>query len=323
MKKILPVYLLFTACALSAQTTCEMRVDAHQGASTMQRVDYCLNAPVEPGPMDNAEVIYYGVVDTQGKEQAQDDKATAKDGYYSSEQVKVSRGYMGTRKFPAFTNDTLSESERAYQRRHLQEAKDEIAAKNAAKIAAARQAEQQKAAALVAKAQPAQEVPVQVVKEVKEEKVVVASAETKKGLLKRQKKPARRDNVVVIPEAIPVTSEHMEMATEEAVYQLDQPAYASQEVSYPMTDAVPAANNEPSQIPSAYNEPTQIPSAYSEPQTPSEPVKIPSAYSEPVKIPSAYSEPQPQPNNTPDYNPYYESGVAVSAPVTYDQISQK
>ena len=294
MKKILSVYLLFTACALSAQTTCEMRVDAHQGASTMQRVDYCLNAPVELDPMDNAEVIYYGVVSTQDKQQAQDAKATAKDGYYQSEQVKVSRGYMGTRKFPAFTNDTLSESEREMQRRHLQEAKDEIAAKNAAKIAAAQQAEQQKAAALVAKAQPAQEVPVQVVKEVKEEKVVVASAETKQGLLKRQKKPARKDNVVVVPEAIPVTAEHMEMATEEAVYQLDQPSYAAQDVAYPMTDQNPEPYNPPEAYQPDYNQPA----------------------------PADNVQPEPV-NNTPEYNPYYESGVAVSAPVTYDQISQK
>ena len=279
MKKILLVLFLFSACALSAQTTCEMRVDAHQKASTMQRVDYCLNAPVVLDPMDNAEVIYYGVI-TQDQQNGKEEKDTAKDGYYDDTKLEVSRGYLGTRQFPAFTNDTLSESEREYQRRHLQAAKEEIARQQAEKVAAAKAEENQKLAAAQKsqapqQAQLAATAPVQIVKA---DNGAAAVKETKKGVLSRQKKPARKDNVVVIPEAIAVTSEHMQVVTEDAVYDISQPSYTEQAPVYPsVNEAAPVA------------QPAQE---------------------------------QYQPENMPEHNPYYESGVAVNAPVTYDQISQ-
>lgn len=274
MKKILSVYLLFTACALSAQTTCEKRVDAHQRASTMQRVDYCLNTPEEADEATPAEVIYYAEI-TQEDKTAQEEKPTAKDGYYDESKTKVSRGYLGTRQFPAFTNDTLSESERAYQRRHLQEAQAQAAQKQAERIALAKGQN-------VAPQAAATQTPV--VTEVAEVKKEVVTTETRKGVLRRQKKPTRKDNVVVIPEAIPVTAEHMQMVTEDAVYDIDQPSY-EQPAAYPMPEQQPAAQAVAEQ-PVADNVSSTAPAA-------------------------------------PEYNPYYESGVAVSAPVTYDQISQK
>lgn len=313
MKKILLVSFLFSTCALYAQTTCEMRVDAHQSATTVQRVDYCLNAPVVLDPMDNAEVIYYGVVTTPSEQDGKDEKGTAKDGYYDNTKLEVSRGYLGTRQFPAFTNDTLSESEREYQRKHLQEAKEAIAREQAEKIAASQRAEQQKAAALVQKTQAAEAQPaaaVQVVTDLQKTETVIASAmaETKTGIMRRQKKPSRKDNAVFIPEAIPVTSEHMQMVTEEAVYDLSQPSYstaqepvAEQEPAYPGAEAT---NN--SADTAAFD--AMFNTAMGNPQ--------PAAV-----IPEQPAE-QPA-GNTTGYNPYYESGVAVSAPVTYDQISQQ
>ena len=45
MKKILFVLVLGFSAAAAQASTCETRVDSHQGATTVQRVKYCLNEP--------------------------------------------------------------------------------------------------------------------------------------------------------------------------------------------------------------------------------------------------------------------------------------
>jgi len=219
-------------------------------------VAHCLNAPQELEETDQAEVIYYGVVTPENQYDEDDEKGTAKDGHYNPDKIKVARGYLGTRKFPAFTNDTLSESEREYQRQHLQRAKEELARQRAAQLAAAQQPQQPAAQPVQTAPQP---LPApSVVQETKAEAVLVASVkETKEGVARRQKKPARIDNVVKIAEPVAVTPE--------------------EPVAYPM------------------------------PET--------------VQEEQAVVAEEPLPENN-EYNPYYESGVAVNAPVTYDQISQ-
>ena len=313
MKKILPVFFLLSASALYAQTTtCEMRVDAHQSASTTQRVDYCLNAPQVLDPMDNAEVIYYGVVTQQQAADPKEEKNTAKDGYYDGTKKEVARGYMGTRKFPAFTNDNLSESEREYQRKHLQQAKEEIARKRAAEIAAAQQAEQQKAAALVAKAQPAPQ-EVQVVTAVQEEVVAEAAVkETKKGVLSRQKKPARFDK----QQAEPEVAADVQPVAQDTAYPTS-PDYQTQEPAYPTSPDY--QTQEPSYPTSPAYEP-QEQAAYPDGNDYNDNDNVPGETYYPAQMTPA-AQPAAQTGTT-EYNPYYESGVAVTAPVTYDQISQ-
>ena len=45
MKKILFVLVLGFSATAAQASTCETRVDSHQGATTVQRVKYCLNEP--------------------------------------------------------------------------------------------------------------------------------------------------------------------------------------------------------------------------------------------------------------------------------------
>ena len=273
MKKILLVLFLFSACTLSARTTCEDRVDAHQRASTVQRVDYCLNEPEEEAPV-SAEVIYYGVV-TPDSENAQEEKATAKDGYYKDSKMKVSRGYLGTRQFPAFTNNRLSESERERQRKQLQQAQEELAKQQAAELAAANAAQAAK-----------QTAPSAVQDQPKETTAVTATTETKAGLARRQKKPARFDHIVTIPEAEPVET----VASAEPYQPADGIAQQPQEGEQAAVQGI--ASQEEVQAVGAENAEDEV------------------LIEKEAVAPSS------------EYNPYYESGVAVNAPVTYDQISK-
>ena len=257
MKKLFLISLLFSVCALGVQaTTCEVRVDAHQKASTMQRVDYCLNAPDETDDSLVAEVIYYGVVNPQEDAEAEA-KATAKNGYYDDSKMKVSRGYFGTRNFPAFTNDTLSENERARQREQLAKAKQQILEQQAQRNNVGTPVSVPAPSVLAQEAQPEEVQPVK----------AVVSVETRQGVLQRQKKPARFDKALFFAEPEPVAA-----------------VQPQSEVVVPEEQPVDQPVAEPEQFTGTTMQETQSPSA--------------------------------------EYNPYYESGVAVSAPVTYDQISQ-
>ena len=264
MKKILFVLVLGFSAAAAQASTCETRVDAHQGATTLQRVDYCLNEP-KPEEVVPAQVIYYGVVSTEEEAEGKQAKDTAKDGYYDGSKIAVSRGYLGTQNFPAFTNDKLSESERAYQRKHMEQARAEANEKIQQAVA-----EQKAAPARAAGLLPAQEEqPVQVVTAVTEETQLAAASETKAGVSRRQKKPARtwKQGTEILLDSDLVT---------------EQPVYIPQ----------------PEPVPASYESPVAGP--------------------EPTPVQPAPAAAQP----APEYNPYYESGVAISAPVTYDQISK-
>ena len=169
MKKTFASFFVLFSAALPAfcASTCETRVDAHQDATTRQRVQYCLTpeqaAPVAPGP----EVVYYGVSSAKPADASTEAEKQRKQVYFDKDGVAVSQNYVDTSKFPAFTNDTLSEQEK-------------IALEEAQKKQALLQAEQQ--------AKAAQEKPARTMSA--EQKVTLAN-ETKAGLLARQTKAKR------------------------------------------------------------------------------------------------------------------------------------
>ena len=113
MKKPFAVFVLFFSAALPAfcASTCETRVDMHQDATTLERAAYCLTPEAEPPAPAGPELVYYGVSGNAPQDPSAQD-ARYKQKYFDKDGVAVAQDYVGTRNFPAFTNDTLSEQER-------------------------------------------------------------------------------------------------------------------------------------------------------------------------------------------------------------------
>lgn len=140
MKKSSILFLLFFAAALPAfsASTCETRVDKHQDATTLERVSYCLTPEVEPpAAVSGAELVYYGVSGKAPQEETERD-ARYRQKYFDKDGVAVSQGYVDTRKFPAFTNDTLSEQERLALEKAEKEAWEKAQAEEEKKAATLR-----------------------------------------------------------------------------------------------------------------------------------------------------------------------------------------
>lgn len=185
-KTVLLLLCSFVWLPLTAQSTCETRVDSHQKATTRERVDYCLNEPVAPAEANGSELIYYGV--TSGKiEEKEVTPSKNKNPYFEPKKVSVSGSYVGTDHFPAFKNDTLSEQELAALRAQQEQA-------YAAGYAAGQKAAQQQTQT------PAPKTTKPAVISKAAEKV---STETKKGLAMRQTKPKRELRGTVKEEPVP------------------------------------------------------------------------------------------------------------------------
>lgn len=126
MKKTLILVSLLAAAVTSHASTCETRVDKHQKATTLQRVDYCLTpeqaAPAAPGP----EVIVSSVTTKEPAPAAQKSAPLTQE-YYPQDQVEVTHGYVGTTHFPQFKNDISSEREL----KEMQQAANDAAKKEA------------------------------------------------------------------------------------------------------------------------------------------------------------------------------------------------
>ncbi len=115
MKKSFAFFIVFTAAALPAfcASTCETRVDKHQDATTLERAAYCLTPELEPvEAAQSPELVYYGVSVNEPQDGDSAQNARRRQMYFDKNGVAVSQDYVGTRQFPAFTNDTLSEQER-------------------------------------------------------------------------------------------------------------------------------------------------------------------------------------------------------------------
>ena len=138
-KTFASLFVLFVA-ALPAvcASTCETRVDRHQDATTRQRVAHCLTPEAEPPAPAGPELVYYGVSSSKPQEEKAETAKRRKQMYFDKNGVAVSNDFVDTRRFPVFTNDTLSEQQRmaleaAEKKQILQDSKaqeqDALAAK--------------------------------------------------------------------------------------------------------------------------------------------------------------------------------------------------
>lgn len=94
-----------------AQSTCETRVDAHQQATTRQRVAYCLTQDAVATDASYSGLVFSGVSSHQ-PQAAQDtnERPTAKSGYYNSDKVTISRNYVATTQFPQATQANIGQA---------------------------------------------------------------------------------------------------------------------------------------------------------------------------------------------------------------------
>ena len=139
MKIPFAVFVLFFSAALPAfsASTCETRVDKHQDATTLERAAYCLTPEAEPPAPAGPELVYYGV-SANAPQDASAQDARYKQKYFDKDGVAVAQDYVGTRKFPAFTNDMLSEQERLALEKAEKEAWEKAQAEAEKKAATAK-----------------------------------------------------------------------------------------------------------------------------------------------------------------------------------------
>ncbi len=103
MKKLICLgTFCLTSISLMAQTTCETRVDAHQEATTTQRVAYCLtpdSAVVTPASrgLVFSSVSTPAVAPTPAQSL---EKPTAKAGYFKPQHYTITREYVDSAQFP-------------------------------------------------------------------------------------------------------------------------------------------------------------------------------------------------------------------------------
>lgn len=97
-----------------AQSTCETRVDAHQQASTVQRVHYCLMNDQGGALVHNPAMVFSGV--SSPKEQptvqpTKQDDSGARPGTFKPKQIGVSKVFVETRQFPKLDDGRVSQQE--------------------------------------------------------------------------------------------------------------------------------------------------------------------------------------------------------------------
>ena len=209
---------LFTSCmcllsvwAVGAQSTCETRVDAHPHASTRQRVNYCLNQPA-PAQANNPGLVFSGVTPRHPQGNPALQEPSAREGNFDQDKIFIQRTLVGTNRFPAFKNNTLSEQEIWGKRRAVYQGQQ-----------AGREAAEQ------AECKP------------QEEPIVKNDVqETQTGLKVRMKKPSRR--FMETPEVVQAetVSYRAETATQEVAPVADEYTYDAAAVQ-PYAPASPDA----------------------------------------------------------------------------------
>lgn len=105
MKKIIFfISLCLLPLGVCAQSTCETRVDAHQRASTKQRVRYCLTPQVQENTATDTGLVFSGV-STRRVAQTQPSRVrpTARNTHFDSSKVAVSTNFVDTGRFPQLT----------------------------------------------------------------------------------------------------------------------------------------------------------------------------------------------------------------------------
>ena len=71
-----------------------------------------MSEPVVEASAQGPELVYSGTYSKEPEEQTPV-KSTVRDGYFKEDKVSIRHQYVGSANFPAFTNDLLSEQERA------------------------------------------------------------------------------------------------------------------------------------------------------------------------------------------------------------------
>lgn len=142
MKQLFILMSVLLAAPLLRASTCETRVDSHQKATTLERVDYCLTpeqaAPQAPGPT----IIYENVTAKEPERQTAQKPVPLKQKYYPQDEVEITRGYVGTERFPQLKNDIPSERELLEQQQaQEQETKKETSAQKPERVMAANTAD--------------------------------------------------------------------------------------------------------------------------------------------------------------------------------------
>ena len=112
MKKTFISFLaLMGAAGAWAQSTCETRVDAHQKATTNQRVNYCLNPDYGAQGPQGPQLIL-STTDSYTVPQpapARQVRPTAEKGVFEEADVEVTHSFVQTRQFPKWTDGRESE----------------------------------------------------------------------------------------------------------------------------------------------------------------------------------------------------------------------
>lgn len=110
-----------------AQSTCETRVDAHQQASTVQRVHYCLNGGQEESSVTNPAMVFSGVSSPKQQPTVQPTKqgnTVARSGVFKTKRIRVSQEFVPTRKFPQLDDGRVSQQEIYAKQKALLEGKE-------------------------------------------------------------------------------------------------------------------------------------------------------------------------------------------------------
>ena len=97
-----------------AQSTCETRVDAHQQASTVQRVHYCLMDEQEGASVHNPAMVFSGVSSPKEQPTVQPIKqkeTLARPGVFQPKRTHVSKEFVPTRQFPTLDDGRVSQQE--------------------------------------------------------------------------------------------------------------------------------------------------------------------------------------------------------------------
>lgn len=183
MKNILTLLLLTAACAAHAVSTCETRVDSHQKATTRQRVVYCLTEEAAPAASAGPELVYSGTYSKEPDVQ-EPVKSTAKKGYFKENKVSIYHQYVGSGRFPAFSNDTLSQQEKAaLEQAYLKELEQQKEALE--------QQQKEALAPLAVKKATSERAPARLEAPTEEEAQAVSPDVLASGLKARQQKPKR------------------------------------------------------------------------------------------------------------------------------------
>lgn len=126
---VVAISICLFPCAVWAQSTCETRVDAHQRATTSQRVAYCL-MPDSQDPAHNPGLVFSGVSSPHPEEPYHPEKATSKGGNFKADRMVVSKEFVETNRFPKLSDGRVSRQEVLQQQAALQEGKQTAVAQS-------------------------------------------------------------------------------------------------------------------------------------------------------------------------------------------------